>query len=271
MDFITKVGIDQIRFNFPYDAIKTVYVEGDPWPEIALCNWVFKLRDIMGHFEPTTALNGYTQAFCFGDSYKEGKVTVSFNRSRRDMGILVDFTAGGKRLYEQLASLKGKEIFWKEIIKYAYGEFNAHITRIDVAVDLINTDFDLNNLNHRVVDGQVKILNSRGHEIKGSSYKIIKTLDSVQTLYIGSRKSDAFLRIYDKRQEQLAKNKILFGLNDTINNWIRIEGEFKHKLAREIGRKIKNTDQMHDLLLNLVSERWKFVKLSNDVYPPSSY
>lgn len=277
MSLISRVSIDQIRFNFPYETIKLaydptidgIYYDTDEYPELCVGHYVFEFDEIFELPKAVTPLNGYTNAFCYGTEYKEGTVTVSFNRNRKDMGILIDFTASGKRLFETIYRMRYKYFSWKRLINTACRDLNGHITRIDVAIDLVNSDFDLDILDDEIEKEQVGILNSRGQLIKDSSYKVVKTLKGVQTIYVGSRKSDAFLRIYDKRREQIEGNRLLFGLADTIDSWIRIEGEFKHKTAHKIGEEISNQDQMHDFLINLIFDRWKIVDQSDSQKGPS--
>lgn len=85
------------------------------------------------------------------------------------------------------------------------------VSRIDVALDLIEEGVT-------VVDFVQNWQMSRQSETVGST--LVQNRDA-STLYIGSRKSDRFTRIYDKGREQ-----------NLAHNWVRVESEYKGRLAR---------------------------------------
>lgn len=70
-----------------------------------------------------------------------------WNESRKDMGINIDCTATDKALYESPAELHELSVSWsvnwKEIIEWLY-EVLGHISRLDIAIDLINYGFSVN-------------------------------------------------------------------------------------------------------------------------------
>ncbi len=70
-----------------------------------------------------------------------------WNESRKDMGIHIDCTATDKALYESPAELHELSVSWsvnwKEIIEWLY-EVLGHISRLDIAIDLINYGFSVN-------------------------------------------------------------------------------------------------------------------------------
>ncbi len=74
-----------------------------------------------------------------------------------------------------------------------------HISRLDIATDLINYGFSVNEIIQRLKNEESFFLNTQGNKINANRFKIIGSYSEAQTLYIGSRKSDAFLRIYDKK------------------------------------------------------------------------
>ena len=59
------------------------------------------------------------------------------------MGIHIDCTAIYKALYESPAELHELSVNWKEIIEWLY-EVLGHISRLDIAIDLINYGFSVN-------------------------------------------------------------------------------------------------------------------------------
>jgi hypothetical protein len=93
-------------------------------------------------------------------------------------------------------------------------------TRLDLAIDIHGVEIDIPLLAQSEHKGSVNndpILVTKGKDARGGS-----------TLYLGSRTSEKFLRIYDKAKEQ--------GLADV--NWVRVELELKGETATKIASRI---------------------------------
>lgn len=105
-------------------------------------------------------------------------------------------------------------------------QFGGHFTRLDLSIDDQIGYFTLNDIYNLCVDAA---FSSRFH--KWSSENSHDNNGNVigWTLYFGSRKSDTFLRIYDKKLEQNSKND---GSCPLVNhNWVRWELELKNDRA----------------------------------------
>lgn len=264
METMNNIKIDQLRLNIPYDEIYQIESNQELPKEVVVADkllhlsWLFKSNTIShGH-------NGYTSSYNFGSGEQGGNVSIMWTESRKDMGILVDFTATGKALYESLAELHGFSINWKEIIEQLY-EMMGHTSRLDIATDLINYGFSVNEIIQRLKQEKSFFLNTQGNRINSNRFKIIGNYNEAQTLYVGSRKSDAFLRIYDKKAEQDRASGLYRNLARSCESWIRVEAEFKHRLAKELGKYISTltTDNIYPYLLGCVLERWSLVNLVN--------
>ena len=260
MKTMNNIKIDQIRLNIPYDETNQVEdSQGLPKEVIVADN----LLHLAGLFKSNTVShghNGYTSSYNFGSGEQGGNISVMWNETRKDMGILVDFTATGKALYESLAELHGIPINWKRIIEELY-EKMGHISRIDIATDLINYGFSVNRIIQRLKNEESFFLNTQGNKINSNRFKIIGNYEEAQTLYVGSRKSDAFLRIYNKKIEQDRASGLYRNLARNCNDWVRVEAEFKHRLAKDLGRYIATLtiDNIYPYLLGCVLERWSLV------------
>lgn len=73
------------------------------------------------------------------------------------------------------------------------------------------------------------------------SSRTILTQGGRGTIYVGSRQSNCYIRIYDKALEQNEKQKCFFGSElDSFENWTRVEFEFKndshYKVAENVFR-----------------------------------
>lgn len=105
-------------------------------------------------------------------------------------------------------------------------------------------------------------MNKQGNIIGSEHYKIIGSTEEAQTIYVGSRRSEAFLRICNKKIEQARSDGLYRAVSIECKDWIRIEAEFKHRLAKEIGKLIAlmETDDIYPRLLSCVLDRWSLVK-----------
>jgi DNA relaxase NicK len=256
----SDIKIDQIRLNIPYENLNMEKFLNNEIPEeVIVIDRIFHFLKIFDTYSQSYGHNGYTDSFEFGG--ENGKISVMYNRNRKDMGILIDFTATGKSLYENLAQLYGIKIDWKALITSVCNQYSGHVSRIDIATDLIDYGFSVNTISQSLQQGKYVFLNMIGNRIDRKRYKAIGDMDNVQTLYVGSRKSDAFLRIYDKKVEQLRADGMYRSIALSCNDWIRVEAEFKHRLAKKIGQLITNYegDNIYPYLLSCVLERWSLV------------
>ncbi len=165
-------------------------------------------------------------------------------------------------MYESLNEIHNCKVNWRKIITKIYQEFKGHITRIDIAIDFINYGLSVNNIHVDLCNKKTMLVNKLNAKIKEDRIEYIGSNNEVETIYIGSRRSDAFLRIYNKKKEQSDKNGPYRELANRCDDWIRIEGEFKHRLARQIGAMIYtlNTDCIEPYLANYIMDHWKLVK-----------
>lgn len=254
------VKIDQLRINIPYNHIMDLASKNENLPfEVLIADYFFRLTTIFHEPNQGNAHNGYTNCYIFGSD--TGAISVMWNDNRPDMGISIDFTATGKALYEELGSWLSLKINWKEIITIICKKYNGHLSRIDVAVDLIDCEFSVNSIYKRLQEEKSYFLNTLGNRINAKRYKAIGSAQEAQTLYVGSRRSDAFLRIYNKKLEQMRPNGIYRNIAYNCKDWIRVEGEFKHRLSKDLGYRIANLgdEDIKPFLVAYLVNRWALV------------
>ena len=102
------------------------------------------------------------------------------------------------------------------------GDYETRITRIDIAMDLFGVDI-------KDLDLETKRKNWVGRS-KIKKHIFNSRTEDLETIYIGSRKSAVYVRIYDKRAEAIQDNDIQFwldvwgGVSDAVT---RVEWEVK--------------------------------------------
>lgn len=142
--------------------------------------------------------------------YDSGAVMM-WSTSREDMGVhimlsgstLREFATRGSNSLQVLTQLK---------------RFGARVSRIDLAIDVFGSEMTCGNLCKP---------NRQPYKGKGRTPKFTQVgdIEDGWTIYIGSRSSDKFLRIYDKSKES--------GFEDS--SWVRIEVECKGMVAHWLG------------------------------------
>lgn len=138
--------------------------------------------------------------------------------SASDMGV--HFIAPGHALQGgQVASNTSQSILW------ALEGAKAKLTRLDVAVDSIGSGLEIDDLAAHLETGRA-LTDSR-------SWNYVTAPGGGQTLYVGARSSDRFVRIYNKASELAAKAE-----KPEAADWKRIELEAKASAARAYGRRL---------------------------------
>lgn len=265
MKAIKNIKIDQIRLTVPITEARLT--DTDEPDVISAINHLFKFREIFPEpLKKPTGKDGYTESIIWGTVSQGGTITVMYNPHRVDMGVLVDFTSTGKLLYESLCGLNRIDVNWRKIIAAIYQKFNGHTSRIDVAIDLINKGYSVTTLYDKLKSGEYVFVNPVRQRINFNRVQHIGRSNEVNTIYVGSRYSDSFLRIYNKKIEQIQKKGIYHSLANRCHDWVRIEGEFKNRECHNIGAMIStlNKDNIKPYLAYFVFKHWKLVFGNND-------
>lgn len=152
-----------------------------------------------------TATNGYRTA------YKSAQgVVVQWNVDRPEMGYHVIIAGSAIRNVLEYYQLDQKTLVCK--VLHAGGR----VTRLDLAKDLTGENVPLDKIYQALERG----------EYSGTARKFaqIHSLGGGNTIYVGSRQSEKFVRIYDKAAESKLSGQL----------WTRFEVETKGMVARSV-------------------------------------
>jgi len=152
---------------------------------------------------------------------------------RGTMGGLGRIGAGSKRAPKEVHVDLSQEL----ISDWSYEHFQSvtawvlerkgHFGRIDVAMDDRSGVIDIERIYASVVAGNCVSHFRKSQLVAGLD--LGSGLQTGQTICLGSRQSDTYLRIYDKAAEQRAKEKPVEG------TWVRWEMEWKDERADAVG------------------------------------
>lgn len=230
-DTDVNVFFDWIKFTIP---IKSFNENGEVIfgkKEVLARNKILEILEILGVsedqvYERDYGGSGYRSCLSISDLififYDGGKTTTNKDGFET---ILVDITGSGCRFAESILKLDLLKLIQRFKIHH-----QASFTRIDFSCDIFTDKyFTLKQLFNKIIER---------HCVSPTSQFqfIMRSLDTDanfigQTLYVGSMSSDRYLTIYDKKQEQLAKND---GIDIYLENWYRFELRFKQAWAKRL-------------------------------------
>ena len=135
------------------------------------------------------------------------------------MGVYVCLSGNALRQYAKL----GGDI--ESLMMRTYADDEINITRLDIAADDEAGLLDIDKMFRYCTANQI-----RSHTRNRDLYSTRKgKVAPAQTIYVGSRSSEQFVRIYDKAKEQYDVNKEPEKYN---SHWIRVEMVLRRERAR---------------------------------------
>lgn len=207
MKFDQHISLDWLSFTLPYSDLsmqRAVYL-GDGYESEEMS---------YGRFQ----YNASIRILDGGNIY--------FNLERKDMGIHVALNS---------ASLSLLDFRPVQLINLLL-DWGATFKRTDIAYDDYEGLLVPDDMYRKILTGEVVTRFRSVTRISGQN--LADKQSTGDTINLGKRSSEAFIRIYDKLQEQIAKKKnVPLG----VENWVRVELEAKGKKAHAIAELIGNT------------------------------
>lgn len=201
------VSIDYLRFTIPSISAESV---------VQLFKGTFR--------QSSTGKYGYTRSW-FLENADRGQLAIYTGKPQAPREVHVDITGGitGGWSYE----------FIQSVFRFVR-DHKGKVGRLDIAFDDTESAVSV-----AMVEEAVR----RGQAVKRSKQwqKIEKGDDSNEsighTLYLGSRQSDTFLRVYDKAKQLRAQRR------ECLGSWVRWELEIKHHRAEVCGTVLAAIDE----------------------------
>lgn len=186
----------------------------------------------------------------------------------KTQGLLLYFSATGFKAWQSLSAILGYEFNWVKFLKLL-NNYDAHFTRFDVAIDVIDRNFTVKGLYQQLQEKKMFILDSHKRTIPAQRQKFFGENAMVTGLTCGSRSSNNYLRIYNKKIEQNRKNAPYHSLARQCKSWTRIEAEFKHDSAHAILPDLVNKTSLtiEQKLIGYVVKQWLFVNRQKKLIP----
>lgn len=188
-------------------------------------------------------INGYTRRYMYNG------INIC-TEGLEGMGVYVFATGEGCRTLESNVNFN-----WKNFFTYV-NSMKCNIKRLDIARDCFNYEINLEEIEEFLLNGECISVFSRATIITAiESIKTGKT--GGKTINIGSRSSNVFVRMYDKKEEQKSDKEY----------WVRIELELKCQIADGFINCYLNSTELEpigELYSRLLNRYIRFADKSND-------
>lgn len=261
------LGVDELTLVLSL-VDKAILEELDEWQEkaesmISEFSGLANLETVFGSQKELEdkCPQGYTVGYQYGDH--PFYFAVAYHPLHPDMGVIIKFSAHSWSVY-----CKGNSTSIKRFLKSVESDtYNLRLSRVDFAVDYQNWDFAVDDIYQNLIADNLEIRDYNGK--KNTSIISAHEVNGVaDTFYVGSKKTGTrlFLRVYDKKIEQLENRG--FRMEEALytTSWVRFEAVFKGKYAHQLTDIIMRTEEekLNDLIADKVSEKFRFYDLRSE-------
>lgn len=271
------LGIDE--FTMVLTVEKSKIDDIGSWPLIALdtIKKFVEMTDIKVIFGKQAQLigkvpQGYTIGYQFGDN--PFYFAIAYHPDNVQMGIVIKFSAYSWSYYcHEWTLVHHSPMNIKQFASLTVSdEFHSRISRIDFTADFQNVDFTVDDLYRHLTDGTWIVQNADGKKNPSglSAHEVNKI---VETFYVGSKKGNTrlFLRVYDKRREQIEQPSFRYEEALSVESWVRLEAVFKGIYAHQITDSLRNEldddePSLKAFIASKLLEKYRFVDAETEEY-----
>jgi len=206
---------------------------------------------------------GYKVAYKYGN--QPFYFAVAYHPAQCRMGVLVKFSGHSWAVYCADRNMNVKK-FLQAVKSESYKQ---RLSRIDFTIDYQNWNMTVDDIYQKLVDNRLEIRN-RSERKNNSEITGYEVDGEASTFYVGSKKTGTrlFVRVYNKRAEQIEKKG--FRLDEALHtkSWVRFEavfkGDYAHQLT-EIIDKVQEED-LQNLIIDKVTEKFLFYDAEKNRY-----
>lgn len=195
---------------------------------------------------------GYSIGYSYGNH--PFYFRICYHEAYWNMGVAVKFSAQSLAYYcSRYSELTGTQIEVFQILQILSADFQKNyivrLSRIDFCADFINEGMSVNELNVELADNHIHFEHSTGRR-NTSKIAFYTDAGAVDTIYVGSKKANVttFLRIYNKRKEQIQQHGIHFDEAINCRDWVRMENSIRGAYAHDITQRLLLMDSRSELV-----------------------
>ena len=232
-----------------------------------------RLTRLFGPMSPAAKMQaGYTSGLTFDN--RPWYLTISWNEDMPTMGICVRYSAHAYAIYkeaykEQYQANLDIAVFLDMVQDDVY---TTRLSRIDLTADYFDYPDELlpdrqlspDLIYERLKDGSYVVKNRNDRQ----SVRNMSALDRegrYETVYIGSRKgkTNGFLRVYDKKQEQIQTMGYRYDEALQYESWVRFEASFLHDAAHQLTEQLLSegmtAQDLQRWIARHITDKYRFV------------
>lgn len=197
-------------------------------------------------------------------------ITVAYSEEKVSQGIMVDISGRGLETWEACLqkNVLGDDVnadnLVPTMIKKIVNEYEVHFTRIDVAADYYNTGkttapwFISKQIEqHDMISKAATVTDVYSRPSFGGTGGLDEVNEGY-TVYVGSKSSQKFLRIYNKLNERLAK----YGVLNELKSHHRWEFQLRADYAQQFIQDFIQSDSLSESFVATLSGYMRFVDSS---------
>lgn len=255
-----SVGIDELTLVLSADKAGIERLE----------DWQPKAEGMVAEFERRAGLEsifgkrkglegrcpqGYSVAYQYGDN--PFYFAAAYHPLHPQMGVAVKFSAYSWAAYCQ----KGHTDIRGFLHAVQSGSYSIRLSRIDFTADYQNWAISVDGIYQSLVGKRLEIHDYRGMK-NLSAVSALEVDGAASTFYVGSRKAGTrlFMRVYDKKMEQVATRGFRCREAAGTLSWVRFEVVFKGSYAHQLTDIIMDTGEgkLKDLIADKITEKFRF-------------
>lgn len=276
-----KYIVDYMRVTIKPDKAVTPradFYADDVLALLGLKDFISNAADIGSHDNYTHTfkqggIRVYTTDYAIMDAEQRKTAAPKQYEHFCNMGISICFTGSGCRSFE---ALKGDSFKWRsfcEDVKVVQDSGCAiNYSRIDIAKDdhegLLDMSIIAEHARQRKYVSNFRVSNSQERLLPADILETLKGSNTACTVSFGNRKSNSYVRFYDKKAERLCKcNKGSAEYNEAlaIPHWVRCEFELRNKIANKlVASLLKLSDEEFSEFLSEVMN--KYIRFTEEQY-----
>ena len=232
-----------------------------------------RIKTILGNIVEMTEKrpSAYTQAFTIENA--PYYFAIAYHEYFQHMGVLIRFSGQAWATYQKAyTELYGQSTNISEFLKTINSSiYDYRLSRIDLTADYINYDnLSPNGIYKTLKDKSCVVVDCKERKAKRKISAMQNDMET-DTFYIGSRKenSQLFLRVYNKKREQIDTKG--FRLDEAVEceSWTRFEVSYKGNYAHQITEQLKSVDgdvALSQFIASKICDKFRFYDVNKKTY-----
>lgn len=267
-----EIGIDELNI-----VLQPVHEDiGDDlglltWPDVAT-HFIATAADALSFgavFGPARELSkrpaGYGEALTYGEH--GFYLAAAYNPGSPSQGVLFTLSAQALAWWRERT---GCEVW--ELVQLVQRQdlYTVRVSRIDLTADFIDEGMSAQAIYDDLLSGD--LVGQRRQVGKGGTVQLrpwawnprgYSSNGEARTIYLGSqaKNTGGFLRVYDKRSEQIETRGAHLDKAQACTDWVRLEARLSGKNAHSFGYELErcaSDDDMKRLIAHVFSDRYIF-------------